>query len=69
VLVLYSDGVTEAMTPDGLEFGEARLAEIAVEHRSAQARDLLSTIHARVAEWCGDAPPHDDLTIVVVKKT
>jgi sigma-B regulation protein RsbU (phosphoserine phosphatase) len=69
VLVLYSDGVTEAMAPEGVEFGEARLAEIAVEHRSDQARDLLSAIHARVAEWCGDAPPQDDLTIVVVKKT
>jgi sigma-B regulation protein RsbU (phosphoserine phosphatase) len=69
VLVLYSDGVTEAMTPEDLEFGEARLAEIAVEHRSDQARDLLSAIHARVVEWCGDAPPQDDLTIVVVKKT
>ena len=69
VLVIYSDGVTEAMTPEEFEFGEARLEEIVTEHRGGPARDLVSAIQARVTEWCGNAPPQDDLTVVVVKKT
>lgn len=65
VLVLYTDGVTEAMNPTKEEFGEARLVQT-VRNEPAES------VARRVAEAClafaADAPQHDDLTVVVARR-
>ena len=68
-LVVYSDGLTEATDPQDAEFGEERLASTVVAHRAGSAQEVVAALQASVAEWCGDAPLKDDLTVVVVKKT
>jgi sigma-B regulation protein RsbU (phosphoserine phosphatase) len=68
-LVLYSDGLTDAASPEGEPFGEARLAAALTTHRHNGARELLDTLQGRVTEWSNGTPPVDDLTVVVVKKT
>jgi sigma-B regulation protein RsbU (phosphoserine phosphatase) len=67
VLVAYTDGVTEAMNPEDVEFGEARLRAIIVESLSLTARQLADRIIAKVREWQGDAPQHDDITLIVLR--
>ena len=66
LLVLYSDGITEAAAASGEEFGEARLEALVSAHRN----DPLATIQERILEavrhWSGKEP-EDDMTLVIVR--
>jgi serine phosphatase RsbU (regulator of sigma subunit) len=66
VLVLYTDGITEAQ--DGQEefFGEQRLLEIAQANLGRSARDIQDVLIAEVHGFVGDAPQFDDITLMVV---
>ena len=63
-LLLFTDGITEAARPDGEEFGEERLIQIAArEQRSAaELKDCLLT---RVREFC-NSQLADDATLIVI---
>jgi sigma-B regulation protein RsbU (phosphoserine phosphatase) len=67
VLVAYTDGVTEALNPEGEEFGECRLERVLAASTRLSADEISSAIVERVRQWCGSAPQHDDLTFVVLK--
>jgi sigma-B regulation protein RsbU (phosphoserine phosphatase) len=67
VLVIYTDGVTEALNPAGVEFGEEKLQSIVVQSLRLPARELAAKVIAKVLEWQGQAPQHDDITLIVVK--
>jgi phosphoserine phosphatase RsbU/P len=67
LLAVYTDGVTEALNPAGEEFGEGRLRSILVESLLLSAHETASGVVARVLEWQGEAPQHDDITLIVVK--
>jgi phosphoserine phosphatase RsbU/P len=66
-LVIYTDGVTEALNPVGVEFGEEKLQSILVQSLRLPARELAARVIAKVLEWQGQAPQHDDITLIVVK--
>jgi serine phosphatase RsbU (regulator of sigma subunit) len=65
-LVLYTDGVTEAESPEGQEFGESRLAETLRAHRNLSVDSLLETIVAAVQKFSG-RDQADDITLVVAR--
>jgi len=67
VLVAYTDGVTEAWNPEGVEFGEDRLRDVVLGVRHLCAREIADRIVLSVREWCRDTPQADDLTLVVAK--
>jgi sigma-B regulation protein RsbU (phosphoserine phosphatase) len=67
LLVAYTDGVTEARDANDHEFGEARLRGIIDSSAILPAQQLSERIVESVREWCGDVPPHDDLTLVVMR--
>jgi sigma-B regulation protein RsbU (phosphoserine phosphatase) len=69
VLIIYTDGVTEARDEDGEEFGEARLLALAAEPFEERAAMTLSTIMRKLDEFVGGAPQHDDITCLVVRRT
>jgi serine phosphatase RsbU (regulator of sigma subunit) len=66
VLVLYTDGVTEAGNQLGEQFGMERLSAAVRRGSSLSAEDLMADIYNAAAEFCGDAFS-DDVTILVVK--
>ena len=66
-LFIYTDGVTEALNPAGVEFGENKLRSLLFEPMELSARELSEKIIANVLEWQGQAPQHDDITLIVVK--
>jgi sigma-B regulation protein RsbU (phosphoserine phosphatase) len=68
VIVIYSDGVTEAMDSAETEFGEDRLGEIISSHLDDSASDLIDRIFTSVKNHAGDHPQSDDMTMVVVKR-
>jgi sigma-B regulation protein RsbU (phosphoserine phosphatase) len=69
-LVLYSDGVTEALRPDSdEEFGEDRLAATVQDHVGESADSILSAVVNAVAAFSEGSPQADDLTVVVARRT
>jgi len=64
-VVLFTDGVTEACSPEGEEFGEARLLRLLEEHRTLSADELQAKILAVVAEFSGGRW-QDDATLLVL---
>ena len=69
VLVLFSDGVTEAVKRDtDEEFGEPRLAEFIAARMHAPASELITAINLAVSEWSDGAPAADDVTLVIARR-
>jgi sigma-B regulation protein RsbU (phosphoserine phosphatase) len=68
VLVLYTDGVTEAINPAEQEFGVEKLREVLAATADSGAEEILENIVDAVDSFAEDAPPFDDLTLVVVKR-
>ncbi len=65
-LALYTDGVTEACSPDGEEFGEQRLLDCLRLHRGCSPNDLVSCVIDEVHRYS----PHeqqDDITLIIAK--
>ena len=67
VLVLYTDGVTEAENPAGEEFGRERLAQAVKQHSDLPARELIASLQMAVLEWTANAGATDDVTFFVIK--
>jgi sigma-B regulation protein RsbU (phosphoserine phosphatase) len=70
VALLYSDGLNEATNSDGEDYGDQRVAETL---RSAacncnSAAEIRTALLEDLRTFVGDAEPHDDVTVVVVKK-
>ncbi|MCP4423313.1 MAG: SpoIIE family protein phosphatase [Chloroflexi bacterium] len=67
-LLLYTDGVTEAMNANYDEFGMERLRGTAVAHQSESAPAIKDAITAAIRGHAGDTPQFDDITLIVMKR-
>lgn len=67
LLVIYSDGFSEAMNRRFEEFGEGRLLELVTKNRDLSPDALIEEAFRIVKQHTGDAPQTDDMTIVVLK--
>jgi len=68
VLVLYTDGITEAPNEDGREFSGARLADAVRSLHARPAREINHGILEAVQRFTGDTAQRDDFTLVTVKR-
>ena len=69
VMVAYSDGLTEATDAGGEEFGIERMEELVVAGREGTASQIAGELQAELDRFTGGAPPSDDRTLLVVKRT
>ncbi|MBA2733884.1 MAG: SpoIIE family protein phosphatase, partial [Acidobacteria bacterium] len=67
VLLIFSDGISEAQNEGDEEYGEDRLARFAVEHRTLSAVELRDAIFSEVDVWSGARERGDDQTLMIVK--
>ena len=67
LFLFYTDGLTEAMNVQGVQFGEESVSQLVKDKRGLSAPALQHTILTAVEEFRGEAERHDDLTMVVVK--
>ena len=68
VLLLYTDGLTEATRSDGLLFGEDRvLSSLAGLKVSASSKDVTAHVREAVEAFVGEAEQSDDLTMLVIR--
>ena len=66
-LLLYSDGVTDALDPNGNSYGLDRLKEGYGRAAGANAAEVLSRLVADINYWRGAAPAFDDVTMLLVE--
>lgn len=68
VLLIFTDGVPEALSPDEEEFGEDRLRALLqrVAHFSS-VDEMAAQISQELRNWIDDAEQYDDLTFILVK--
>jgi len=67
VIVLYTDGITEAMNMEGDLFGDAALSLVVAAHCDLDSAGVRERILRDVRAFVGEAKPHDDMTMVVLK--
>ncbi|KAA3656735.1 MAG: serine/threonine-protein phosphatase [Calditrichaeota bacterium] len=68
ILLLYSDGVTEARNDEGVFFGEKRLNDVLKFKTAPSAQEVGETIIRAIADFKNDAPFYDDISLVVLKR-
>jgi serine phosphatase RsbU (regulator of sigma subunit) len=68
VLVVYSDGVSEAVNPAGEEFGMDRLTEVVRRNLHASAAGFRDKVESALSAFTQTAPANDDITLVIVKR-
>jgi len=67
VMVLYTDGVTEAQSPAEEMFGEERLETLIRQHADENAQELMERIYQAVTSFTQETTQYDDITLVVMK--
>jgi sigma-B regulation protein RsbU (phosphoserine phosphatase) len=65
-MLLYTDGITEAMNDSGKQFGLERLSAALIEVQSAKVEDIRDHVLESVTKWTKDQS--DDVTLVVVRQ-
>jgi len=68
VLMLYSDGVSEAEDINEEQFGMDRIVEVLQAYRDEPASGIAGRMLERIDEFAGAAPQHDDITLMLLKR-
>ena len=66
LLVLYTDGVTDAENEQSTFFGQERLLEVLRTNQERPAQDIQDTLIANIHDFVGHAPQFDDIALVVI---
>lgn len=69
VVVFYTDGFTEAMNERREEYGEERLMKIIQENKNKPAGEIINHILKDIKTFVDVYPQHDDMTIVIIKRS
>ena len=67
LILLFTDGITEAMNEADDFFGEGRLGRLAEEHADLPSDELRERVLREVQAFAGSAPQHDDMTMILLK--
>ncbi|MGH7682459.1 MAG: SpoIIE family protein phosphatase, partial [Candidatus Eiseniibacteriota bacterium] len=68
MLVIYTDGITEAMNPERDQFGEGRLLAAIKRYGHLTAQEFADALNKEIQEFTGGAPQNDDITLVAIKE-
>jgi sigma-B regulation protein RsbU (phosphoserine phosphatase) len=67
LLVLFTDGISDARDPDGERLGENRVLETIQRHRTLPPAEILERVFEDLQRHTGDGPRRDDLTLVLLR--
>jgi sigma-B regulation protein RsbU (phosphoserine phosphatase) len=68
LLVLYTDGVTEAVNKQEAQFGEEHLIKLIQKNHNLQVEDLKNKIIDEVYDFASGTPQADDITLLVLRR-
>lgn len=67
LVLVYTDGITEAMNAAGEEWGVEPLTRILLSSRTLSPQQICANVRERVLRFAGDMPQYDDMTLMVLK--
>jgi len=67
LIVLFTDGISEAMNARDDCFGEGRLGQLVEAHANLPSDELRERVLREISAFVGDAPQHDDMTMILLK--
>jgi len=67
IILLTTDGIVEARSPEGAFFGDERMLEVVRANRDRRASEIIQSLQQAVSDFTGLNKPQDDLTAVVIK--
>lgn len=68
-LLVYTDGITEALNPEDEEFGETGLQEASRRHGHLPVREMAASLEKELDAFARGVPFHDDRTLVIVRRS
>ena len=69
LMVLYTDGVTEAERPDKQQYGVSRLKDSVSSRRTLPCEQIVQGVFTDIYRWIGGGTVYDDITLVLVRRT
>ena len=66
-VIVFTDGVSEALSVTGEEFGDARIAEVVTAHLDGTPTQMIEAMISAVQRFATGAPQNDDVTALVVR--
>lgn len=69
ILMLFSDGVTEASNPSGELFSEERFEQWLLDHNQLSAEEMKDALLKTLRDYADGSPQSDDITFIIVKRT
>jgi phosphoserine phosphatase RsbU/P len=69
ILMLFSDGVTEATNPSGELFSEERFEQWLLDHNQLSAEKMKDALLKTLRDYADGSPQSDDITFIIVKRT
>ena len=67
-IVMYTDGVPDALNKAEEAFGENRLRSTIRDHGNGSAEEMAAGLEKSLVDFIGDATPFDDITLIVAKR-
>jgi len=68
ILLLYTDGLSEAIAQDGDFFGEERILDTLIKNDGRSAEEILGSIEYELGEFVGEETQSDDLTLLLLRR-
>ncbi len=68
ILILYTDGITEAQNPKGQFYGEERLLDVVLGKKNSSANQILDALLDNVHQFVGSMPRQDDIALIVIRR-
>lgn len=67
ILVMYTDGIVEAMNEQGKQYGRKGLSQVVIKNRDLAPKDIVAKIKSDLSAFVGEVRQHDDQTVLVLK--
>jgi sigma-B regulation protein RsbU (phosphoserine phosphatase) len=67
-IVMYTDGVQDALNEAEEPYGENRLRSTIRDHGNGSAEEMAAALEKSLVEFIGDAEPFDDITLLIAKR-
>jgi sigma-B regulation protein RsbU (phosphoserine phosphatase) len=67
-IVLYTDGITEAIDAEKNQFGPERLEQVLLDNQGKTSSQLAAALEQAVDQFTGDTAPFDDITILIARR-
>jgi sigma-B regulation protein RsbU (phosphoserine phosphatase) len=69
LLLIYTDGIEEAINQNNELFGTQRIIDLLKTHRNSQPQRIAEELNKAVVQFSGNSPICDDITMIIVKRT